>query len=174
MAMAQKPNAFSAPPSTAPPQPPQNAFAQGASRRAGQLGALLEASGIGLGQAYENLSLPTRPIDRISENGPSDPIPAELLQSMYMNNSPDLGMLAAPTMGKTPEQLGIVPSAEWSAQAGARLAQLQDIEANEAQRRKARRAAHKQRLRQHSRDYETPEMQAAVAERWRQWHEENS
>jgi hypothetical protein len=42
-----------------------------------------------------------------------------MLQEMLVARNPGLGMEAAPTMGQTPQELGIGPSPEWMAKADA-------------------------------------------------------
>lgn len=141
--------------------------------QAGKLGnqasALMEAAGMGLGEAYGGLTLPARPYDAMTADGPRQSGEA-LIQDMLLARSPGLEMAAAPTMGMTPEELGIGPSPEWLSQADARLEEM-DARRNERAFKKAmQRAAYKLKRQQHSADYSSPEVQAETKRDWQAYH----
>lgn len=144
---------------------------------ANQGGALMEAAMMGAGEAYGGLSLPQRPIDAImAGRGPVEGTDgAALLQSMAMNSSPELQMTPSPTMGMSPEELGIGPSAEWMAESDKQLSDLEFAKNQQAFQRAMRKAAMKLKKQQYSDEYGTPE---AAAERRRladeHWAKQNA
>ena len=131
---------------------------------ANQGGALMEAGMMGLGEAYNGLSMPARPYDAIMAGGGPGEVPPQMLEQMYMRSSPGLEMAAAPTMGQTPQELGIGLSAEWMAESDKQLSDLEFAKNQQAFRRAMRKAAMKLKKQQYSDEYGTPE---AAAERRR-------
>lgn len=125
---------------------------------ANQGGALMEAAMMGAGEAYNGLSMPMRPYDAITAEGiPQGGPGAALEQEMLVARNPGLGMEAAPTMGMSPEELGIGPSAEWMAQADAGLEQLGEGINERAFQAAMKKAALKAKRQQMMDEYGTPE-----------------
>lgn len=121
--------------------------------------------------------LPMRPVDRVMQNRPSpEGMAAQrgLLEQMLLERNPDLGMQPAPTLAQIPQELKIGIDPEWRARSDERLARLQGMGNPRAARAQAQREAYRQKMRQHSIDYESPEQQAEVEEMWRRWHEARS
>jgi hypothetical protein len=143
---------------------------------ANQGGALMEAAMMGAGEAYNGLSMPMRPYDAITAEGipQGGPGPA-LEQEMLVARNPGLGMEAAPTMGMSPQELGIGPSPEWMAESDKQLSDLEFAKNQQAFQRAMRKAAMKVKKQQYSDEYGTPE---AAAERSRlaadHWEKRNA
>lgn len=129
---------------------------------ANQGGALMEAAMMGAGEAYDGLSLPQRPIDAImaGRGDVEGTDGAALLQSMAMNSSPELQMTPSPTMGMSPEELGIGPSAEWMAKADAGLDQLGEGINDRAFQAAMKKAALKAKRQRMMDEFNTPEAEA--------------
>jgi len=137
-----------------------------------QAGALMEAGAMGLGEAYNGLSMPQRPIDAVmAGRGPVEGTDgAALLQAMAMNNSPELGMQAVPTMGMSPQELGIGPSPEWMAASDAQLSDMDFKHNHRAFQRAMRKAAMKAKRQEYSDEYAAPQAESErnrlAAEHW--------
>jgi len=140
---------------------------------ANDAGVLLQAAGAGAGDAYGALTMPQRPIDAImAGRGPaaSGTDGAQMLEQMMMARNPGLEMTAAPTMGQTPEELGLVISDEWRARDDDRMAEMQGLTQQRKFKQAMEKAAYKLRMQEHVDDYGTPESQAAVKQKWREFH----
>lgn len=143
---------------------------------ANQGGALMEAGMMGLGEAYNGLSMPARPYDALTAGGiPQGGQGLALEQDMLVARNPDLAMTASATMGMTPQELGIGPSAEWMAESDKQLSDLEFAKNQQAFQRAMRKAAMKLKKQQYSDEYGTPE---AAAERRRladeHWAKQNA
>lgn len=121
------------------------------------VGLLAQAGGMALGDAYDDLTLPQRPYDAIMSGAAPKETPPEMLEAMYMRSSPGLEMAAAPSMGMTPQELGIGPSPEWLAASDAQLAEMDEMVNQRAFQKAMQKAAMKAKRQQYSDEYGTPE-----------------
>lgn len=141
-----------------------------AARVADQGGALMEAAAIGAGDAYSELSLPQRPIDAIMAGAPQDSSGEQLVRAMRAQNVTGPGFGASPTLAMSPQELGIGPSPEWMAASDEQMAEIDAQRSQRVFRAAIEKAAYKQRMQEHSDEFDSPESQAERKRLWREFH----
>ncbi len=125
-----------------------------------------------LARNYDAATLPQRPVDAVLEGATPENMANSdaLVRAMQAQDFTGPGFQPSPTLGMSPQELGIGPSPEWMAQDDARMVALDQQRDEGAFLRAMRRAARKLKMQQHSDEFNSPEIQQENAGLWQEFH----